>query len=191
MRRREFVGLVGGAATVWPLALRAQQVTPVIGFLNGSSADGYAPMVAAFGKGLKELGYVDGQTVTIEYRWAEGRYDKLSELVGDLIHRRVSVIAATSTPANLVAKKANETIVLRVGVTSILNLDKSFETVVIGDPNVIDVHTYDNRSVILEPLKIGAANIIFLNESSVVTANVRVFVCGIIRTKYREGSDCE
>jgi putative tryptophan/tyrosine transport system substrate-binding protein len=75
-----------------------------------SSADGYAPMVAAFGQGLKEIGYVDGQNVVIEYRWAEGRYDQPSELVADLIRRQVSVIAATSTPANLVAKKATSTI---------------------------------------------------------------------------------
>jgi Flp pilus assembly secretin CpaC len=96
-----------------------------------------------------------------------------------------------SLAAPSLAEAADETIVLSLGVTSILNLDTSFETVMIGDPNVVDVHTRDNRSVILEPLKIGAANVIFLNKSSVVTANVRVFVCGIIRTKYREGSDCE
>jgi Flp pilus assembly secretin CpaC len=96
-----------------------------------------------------------------------------------------------SLAAPSLAEAVDETIVLRLGVTSILNLDTSFETVMIGDPNVVDVHTHDNRSVILEPLKIGAANIIFLNKSSFVTANVRVFVCGIIRTKYREGSDCE
>ena len=96
-----------------------------------------------------------------------------------------------SLAAPSLAKAVDETIVLRVSVTSILNLDNTFETVMIGDPNVIDVHIFGNRSVILEPLKIGAASIIFLNESSIVTANVRVFVCGIIHTKYREGSDCE
>ena len=110
MRRREFIILVGAAAGARPLPLRAEPSMPVIGFLNGSSADGYAPMVAAFGQGLKEVGYVDGQNVTIEYRWAEGHYDQLSELVNDLIRRQVSVIAATSTPANLVAKKATSTI---------------------------------------------------------------------------------
>ncbi len=109
MRRRELITLIG-AAGLWSLPLRAEQSTPVVGFLNGSSADGYAPMVAAFGQGLKEEGYVDGQNVTIEYRWAEGRYDRLPELVDDLIRRRVSVIAATSTPANLIAKKATSTI---------------------------------------------------------------------------------
>jgi len=71
MRRRELITLIG-AAGLWSLPLRAEQSTPVVGFLNGSSADGYAPMVAAFGQGLKEEGYVDGQNVTIEYRWAEG-----------------------------------------------------------------------------------------------------------------------
>ena len=109
MRRREFITLVG-AAGAWSLPLRAEQSMPVIGFLNGSSADGYAPMVAAFGQGLKEVGFVDGQNVTIDYRWAEGRYDLLPKLVDDLIRRQVSVIAATSTPANLVAKKATSTI---------------------------------------------------------------------------------
>ena len=105
MRRREFITLLGGAA-VWPLAARAQRTAmPMGAFVNSASPDGYSPMVAAFRQGLKEVGYLEGQNVAVEYRWAEGQYDRVPVIALELIDRRVAVLVA-NTPGVLSIKEA-------------------------------------------------------------------------------------
>jgi putative tryptophan/tyrosine transport system substrate-binding protein len=148
MKRREFITLLGGAASAWPLAVSAQQAgMPVVGFLSARSRDDSAQHVASFQRGLNETGFVEGQNVGIEYRWADGQYDRLPMLASELVGRRVNVIAAIADPSPQIVKAATQMIPIvfaingdpvRTGLVGSLNRpDRNATGVTIFGPDAV------------------------------------------------------
>jgi putative tryptophan/tyrosine transport system substrate-binding protein len=122
MNRREFIGILGGAAAVWPRVATSEQARPLVGFLNGGSLDSYRAHVVAFRQGLGEIGYIDGETCEIDFRWANGRAEDLLPLASELAERGVAVIATSGSAAALAAKRASGTIPVIFNVTDPVRL---------------------------------------------------------------------
>ena len=184
LRRREFITLLGGAVAAWPLAARAQQSLPVVGFLSSRSPEESAHLVEAFRGGLKDGGFIEGQNVSLEFRWAHGDYDRLPALAAELVNRRVSVIAAVGgDPSNRAAKQATATIpiVFATGSDPVqLGLVESFNR---PGGNATGVTTSTN---LMEPKRLG-----LLRELAPGVGVVGVLVNPNFPSAVRQAADIE